>query len=83
MEKDVKQLFLFPRKLVAVEGDTYDALKRKEIRLKDGVTNELMKRLVPSDRDRLRNMVNERSVSEYRRWGLYLNGGGSRAPFQG
>jgi len=51
---------LKPILLVAVGGDTHDALKRIERRLKEGITNELRKRLASSDRDRLRNMVNER-----------------------
>jgi len=57
---------LKPILLVAVGRDTYDVLKRKEAELKEGITNELMKRLVSSDGDRLRNMVNGR-IQIYRK----------------
>ena len=65
---------LKPILLVAVGHDAYDALRRKEVKLKEGITNELMKRLVSSDRGRLRNVVNERvqiyskHITHYAAW---------------
>jgi len=46
--------------LVPVGGAAHKALKKRREELIEGVTNELMKRMVPSDRDKLGNIVNER-----------------------
>ena len=65
---------LKPILLVAVGRDTYEVLKRKEVELKEGIINELRKRLAPSDRDRLRTIVNERvqiyqkPITHYAAW---------------
>ena len=65
---------LKPILLVAVGHDTYDVLERKEVELKEGIINELRKRLAPSDRDRLRTIVNERvqiyqkPITHYAAW---------------
>ena len=65
---------LKPILLVAVGHDTYDVLERKEVELKEGITNELRKRLASSDRDRLRTIVNERvqiyqkPITHYAAW---------------
>ena len=46
--------------LVPVGGAAHKALKKRREELIEGVTNELMKRMVPSDRDKLGNIANER-----------------------